>query len=139
MKKKVSLIAIIFIVVCFILVSCNNQANEIGQAVRIENTLQSVSYMQDTAGMDPQIILKALNNFNQAIEEIGYPDAGYKLWIIQDNSSEIRFMIEGFWPDQNAYTLIHEHDLYKRAAEENIKTIESGLKSVEYHRFRRVK
>ena len=119
--------------------SCNPSKSGTAAAPEIENTLQSVSYLKDTVGMDPQDILRAFQNYNDAIAEIGYPDAGYKLWIIQEDTSDIRFMVEGLWPDQDKYTEIHEHDLYKAAAEQNMEVFTSGLVFVEYHRFEKVK
>ena len=92
----------------------------------------------DTVGCDPQRLLDALTKTNEAIDEIGNPDTGYKLWIIQADTSDIRFMFEGFWPDQQAYDIIHNHQLY-HDAQVTDSTTWDGLVSVDYHRFVRVK
>jgi hypothetical protein len=75
---------------------------------------------------------------NEAIDEIGYPDAGYKLWMIQSDTSDVRFMIEGFWPDQATYELIHDHQLYIDAWTA-IQDKWEGLVSVKYYRFEKIK
>ena len=80
----------------------------------------------------------AINKFNESIDSIGYPDAGYKIWLIQEDSSEIRFMIEGLWPNQAIYDEIHNHQLYKDA-QEKIVSHWDGLVNLEYHRFTLVK
>ena len=108
---------------------------EIEQPKKIENTLQSVSYFKDTVGYETQRLLDAFNKFNEAIDSIGYPDAGYKLWLIQEDSSEIRFMVEGLWPNQAVYDEIHNHQLYKDAWKNNNEFNWDGLVNIEYHRF----
>ncbi len=136
MKKTVLFTAIlIFILFSF---SCTTQTQETEEPAKIENTLQSVSYFKDTVGYDSQRLLEALTKTNEAIDSIGYPDAGYKLWIIQADTADIRFMVEGFWPDQEAYDIIHNHQLYQDAQVADSTTWE-GLESVEYHRFVKVK
>ena len=123
--------------VSFVAISCNTQQDS-SETDKIENTIQSVTYFKDTTGIDPLELKAALNSMNEAIDEIGYPDAGYKLWTNQSEESEIRFMVEGFWPDQEAYDIIHEHQLYKDAANADT-TKWDGLVGAVYHRFSKVK
>ncbi len=136
MKKTILFSSIMILIM--ISISCSTQTQETEEPAKIENTLQSVSYFKDTVGYDPQLLLEAFTKTNAAIDEIGYPDAGYKLWIIQADTADIRFMVEGFWPDQEAYDIIHNHQLYQdaTAADSNIW---EGLVSVKYHRFVKVK
>ena len=117
---------------------CNSKKGEAQETVKIPNTLQSVSYFQDTIGMDPQELLTFFNKWNKAIDEIGYPDAGYKIWVIQEDTSNINYMIEGYWPDQETYDKIHDHELYQKVYEEAKGKLESFI-SVEYHRFKKIK
>jgi hypothetical protein len=135
--KKIILFSAILILILFSF-SCTTQTQETEEPAKIENTLQSVSYFMDTVGYDPQHLLEALTKTNEAIDEIGYPDAGYKLWIIQADTTDIRFMVEGFWPDQEAYDIIHNHQLYADAQLADSTTWE-GLVSLKYHRFIKVK
>jgi hypothetical protein len=119
--------------------SCNTQVSDAEEPAKIENTLQSVSYFQDTVGVDPTVLIKAFALMNEAIEEIGYPDAGYKLWIRESDTSDVRFMIEGLWPDQAAYELIHDNQLYIDASTRTANdTAMVGLVSVEYYRFEKI-
>ncbi len=105
-----------FMVVMVASQSCNTQVSDSEEPAKIENTLQSVSYFQDTVGIDPAVLLKGFTAMNEAIDEIGYPDAGYKLWMRESDPSDVRFMIEGLWPDQAAYELIHDHQLFNDAS-----------------------
>lgn len=138
MKRSISNIGSVTLFILFISISCTNPVNEVEEPKRIENTLQSVSYFKDTVGYETQRLLDAFNIFNVAIDSIGYPDAGYKLWLIQEDSSEIRFMVEGFWPNQEVYDEIHNHQLYKDAQEQNNEFNWDGLENIEYHRFVRL-
>ena len=126
------------VIISVISISCTDQTKEAEEPVKIENTLQSVSFFKDTVGNNPQLLLEAFTKINEAIDEIGYPDAGYKLWLIQSDTTDIRFMTEGFWPNQEVYDIIHDHQLYEDAMEAET-GIWDGLESVKYHRFIKVK
>lgn len=128
-------IALLFAVIT---ISCSTQEEEAKEPEKIENTLQSVSYFKDTIGLDPLLLKKQFTSVNEAIDEIGYPDAGYKIWINQSEESKIRFMVEGFWPDQETYDIIHEHELYKDAMIGD-STQWEGLESAKYFRFKKIK
>ena len=138
MKRSIPIIGIMALLISMISISCTNPVNEVEEPKRIENTLQSVSYLTDSIGNDPQQILEAFIHLNEAIDSIGYPDAGYKLWLIQEDSSEVRFMLEGLWPDQAVYDEIHNHQLYTDAWE-NFGFDWEGMTRYEYHRFTLVK
>jgi len=137
MNKTFSSITFLLILL-FGFYSCNNQSSTTEEQAKIENTLQSVSYFRDTVGIDPQVLSENFGLINDAIAKIGYPDAGYKLWINQEEDSDIRFMVEGFWPDQEAYDKIHSDQLYIDAGDAN-PGLWDGLTSVQYVRFSRVK
>lgn len=138
MRKPFYLFASMILFLPLIFISCINQTKESEEPAKIENTLQSVSYFSDTVGLDPQALLKSFTIMNEAIDEIGYPDAGYKLWVNQAEDSEIRFMVEGLWPDKATYDIIHENQLYIDASNADSNQF-NGLVSVEYHRFGKVK
>lgn len=121
------------------LASCNTQVSDTEEPAKIENTLQSVSYFQDTVSIDPAVLFKAITIINETIDEIGYPDAGYKLWMRQPDASGVRFMIEGFWPDQAAYDIIHDNQLFIDARTAANALTGDGLVSVKYYRFEKVK
>jgi len=137
MKKNILLIVFLAAIV-LTATFCNTRKEEVQEIDKIPNTLQSVSYFQDTVGMDPQDLLTFFNKWNKAIDEIGYPDAGYKIWVIQEDTSNINYMIEGHWPDQETYDKIHDHELYQKVYEENQDKFE-GLISIDYHRFKEIK
>ena len=139
MKKTFYFSAIAILVVLVASQSCNTQASDAEEPAKIENTVQSVSYIQDTVGIDPTVLFKTFTLVNEAIDEIGYPDAGYKLWMRESDTSDVRFMVEGLWPDQAAYDLIHDHQLFLDTRETAFATVWDGLDIVEYYRFEKIK
>lgn len=138
MKKFSTVLVSMIVILSLTTISCNTEVKENAEPAKIENTLQSVSYFQDTVGVDPTVLLEVFAAMNEAIDEIGYPDAGYKLWIRQADASDVRFMIEGLWPDQTAYDLIHDHQLFIDARKAAVASID-GIVSVEYYRFEKIK
>jgi hypothetical protein len=59
-----------------------------------------------------------LNEINAAIEEIGYPGAGYKFWkAIDETIVQNKYMILSSWPGEEEYKLIHDHEAYKAVQE----------------------
>ena len=108
---------------------------------RIDNTLKSVTFFYDSVGIDPHLLFLSLEQMNKAIDSIGYPDEGYKVWLVQsDTNKTYRFMIEGYWPNQAIYDTIHNSVLYKDANEAVSRDeIWKALKDVSYNRFTLVK
>jgi len=135
MKKFFTVFVSMIVILSLITISCNTEVKENAEPVKIENTLQSVSYMKDTVGYNPQLLLEDFAKMNKAIDEIGYPDAGYKTWLNQSDESDVRFMIVGCWPDQAAYDIIHDHQLFINARTSLDSILWNDLQSVEYHRF----
>jgi hypothetical protein len=124
---------------CFMLIafSCTQQTKN--TATSIENTLKSISWFSDSTQVEPAVLFTNFEKVNKAIDSLGYPDAGYKLWLIQsDTVKNIRFMIEGCWPDQATYDKIHQSKLYTDAMREVQKSA-MGLRTVSYNRFTLVK
>ena len=132
MKK----ILFLSLIISLIIVSCTQKQAE--PEAKIENTLKSVSFWYDSIGVDPHELLLSIERTNKVIDTIGYPDAGYELWLVQsDTNKAYRFMIEGYWPNQAIYDTIHNHQLYKNnnpttKAEEDLW---KALKGVDYNRF----
>ena len=89
-------------------------------------------------GVDLSKLYADFEKVNIAIDSIGYPDAGYKIWeVISDDTLDFRFMVEGYWPDKQTYDLIHDHELYQNAANmDNPRW--ASLKGTWYHRFNRI-
>jgi len=138
MKKGVFL----SLIIALIINSCTQRGKISEGTDKLENTLLSVSFWYDSIGIDPHELLLSIERTNKVIDSIGYPDAGYKLWLVQsDTNKAYRFMMEGYWPNQAIYDTIHNHELYKNnnpttKAEEEVW---KALKSVDYNRFTIVK
>ena len=129
MKK----ILFLSLIISLIIGSCAQQKVE--PEVKIENTLKSVSFWNDSIGIDPLELFLSFESVNKVIDSIGYPDAGYKLWLVQsDSTKDFRFLIEGYWPNQALYDTIHNNELYKNAMKAEEKLF-NGLKNVSYNRF----
>ena len=139
MKRTIPITSILILALSIVLVSCATQAEETQEPTRIENTLKSVSVWQDSIQVDPAKLLASLERVNEAIDSIGYPDAGYKLWLNQsDTEVNFKFMINGFWPNQEVYDEIHDNELYKNSMEGD-EELFNNLKQTWYNRFTRVK
>ncbi|MCJ7448211.1 MAG: hypothetical protein MUO72_10990 [Bacteroidales bacterium] len=125
--------------IVFFCYSCLQKVKESQDVAKIENTLKSVSLIYDSIGVNPSEMLSSFERINKAIDSIGYPDAGYKLWLVQsDSTKDFRFMLEGHWPNQAIYDTIHKNKLYKDTFNEEMK-FWRGAKSVSYNRFILVK
>ena len=125
----------------FLCFSCTKGVKDDKKVVKIENTLKSVSLLHDSIRIDPSGLLLSLERINSVIDSIGYPDAGYKLWLVKSDSvKDFRFMIEGYWHNQAIYDSIHDHVLYKNAHEAEVKLpVWDGMKKFLYNRFTIVK
>lgn len=132
--KKILLLSMIFSVI--ILNCTQKKAEPVG---KIENTLKSISFWSDSIKIEPSTLLLSFERINKAIDSLGYPDAGYKLWLIQgDTIRNFRFMVEGFWPNQAIYDTIHKSELYRNVMKAEEQIFE-GLNMVTYNRFMIVK
>jgi hypothetical protein len=135
MKK----IIFLSLIIALIIGSCTQNVKKSQDVPKIENTLKSVSFWSDSIGKDPHELFLSFDRVNKVIDSIGYPDAGYNLWLIQSDSiKDIRFLIEGYWPNQALYDTIHANELYKNAFEKEMKLL-GGLKYISYNRFTLVK
>ena len=140
MKTKISLIGVLsMFLIFFFCSSCTQKGKESGKVAKIENTLKSVSFLYDSVKVEPAAVLSMLDGINNAIDSIGYPDAGYKLWLVEgDSVTKFRFLLEGYWPNQALYDTIHKNILYRNAFNRGNK-IWSGINNISYHRFSLVK
>ena len=136
---KKSSVVVLTIATILIQFSCDTKVDESINHNEIKNTLKSVSLWQDSLGINPTELFVEFEKLNIAIDSIGYPDAGYKIWeVIVEDSLGFRFMVEGFWPDQKTYDFIHNHELYKKAHDNRNATWWSGLKNTWYFRFKSI-
>lgn len=134
---NISFSTLIALAVLCISFSCTQKVTEMDKPMKIENTLKSISLWLDSIPGDPNTLLESLERINTAIDSIGYPDAGYKLWVVNGaDSLNFKIMIEGNWPDQKTYAIIHKHELYRKVRESE-RPIWGGLKLSQYYRFNR--
>lgn len=123
------------IIVFLISFSCTQQAPESEIPATIENTMKSMALYQDSVSIDMSKLLASTEKINMVIDSIGYPDAGYQIWSVKSKDTlNFRIMTEASWPDQKAYDIIHDHELYKKALEDE-KSSWTGLKRIWYHRL----
>lgn len=60
------------------------------------------------------------HDLNQVIADIGFPNAGYKLFRVSGNNAlDYNYLWEGTWPSNAAYDEIHNSDQYKAAMEKH--------------------
>lgn len=134
MKKTFSASVGLIMILSFLLSSCTNKSEEADSKAKVENTLISVSLLKDTLGYDLEELKQMYKVVNEAIDEIGYPDAGYELWINQDDDADIRFINIGYWPDQEVYDIIHKDQRYIDADDAESGKWD-GFERVGYNRF----
>ncbi len=136
MKKTIFFGLILFV----LFGSCTQKSKESEEINKIENTLKSVSLLYDSIGINPSELLSMFERINKAIDSIGYPDAGYKIWLIQgDTIKDFRFMLEGYWPNQAIYDTIHNNKLYLNAWNSEDEKVWRKMKNISYNRFLLVK
>lgn len=134
--KKILFISLLIII---LVSSCTDKPKESQKVDAIPNTLISISFYGDSTGTDASAIAQSFEKVNKVIDSIGYPDAGYKFWLVQsDTSKNIKFMIQGSWPDQEVYNTIHKNESYLNAMKD-LQKAASNLKSLSYNRFTLVK
>ena len=122
-------VMLLIIILC---TSCAQKDNESESAVKLENTIKSVSFWSDSIGIETSELISMIERVNESIDSIGYPDAGYKVWLVQgDTVKNRRFLIEGSWPDQDIYNTIHNHPLFDKSTRDKAL---SKLKMVSYNR-----
>lgn len=137
MKRNILFVLISLITFVSITSFSQNKSDSL-QKPKIENTLKSVSLFTDTLGVDSKQLLADFEKVNKAIAEIGYPNAGYRIWEVKNNDADFRYLIEGYWPDMETYQKIHDHELYKKAI--SVESASFGaLKQTWYYRFDKVK
>lgn len=141
-KRKTGFLLLILLGagVLALLPSCTTPAATADEAPQqIENTLKSVTLVRNPAQLDMTEIKALFEGVNQAIDSIGFPDAGYQLWApATSDSLGFEFIVEGHWPDQARYDLIHEHELYK-AATDVVQGEWEKMEQVTYYRLKEVR
>ena len=81
-------------------------------------------------------VAAALSEVNSAIAEIGYPDAGYRLWkVTGEQSGEYMHIWEGNWPNWEAYRSIHDHPAFLAAMGSNESVFRVLTETQVYNRF----
>ena len=80
-----------------------------------EPALKSVHLFDMPAGVTEAELLEAIRQVNSVVTELGYRDAGYKLWRAQTEDPAYGYYWEGLWPSAEAYRSIHDHPRYREA------------------------
>ena len=106
---------LMLVVIPVIALSCSEGMKQSGSLT--ENSLKSVSTYAEFEPVQISDLKTSLNKINTVIAEIGYPGAGYTLWSIENPDIEEKYMVEGNWPDQKSYDIIHQDERYTKALE----------------------
>lgn len=137
-QQKVLFFCLVALLSLTIISSCAPKTAPSEDVQKIENTLKSVTLLIKPPGVDMAKIKASFDDVNAVIGTIGFPDAGYQLWTIQSaDSVGFELMVEGHWPDQQTYDLIHEDERYQTATKAPMTEWEK-LERVSYHRFQRM-
>ena len=93
-----------------------------------------------------QQVLTVFSEVNRVIADLGYGDAGYRLWKVQTSlvegkkaDYEYRYVWEGSWPNRAAYDAIHKNDLYKASWKPHLDLVKRLMSSEVYLRCSEIK
>ncbi len=102
-------------------------------------SLKTVHFFNLTWDAEETFLVEALQLLNSAIEEAGYPDAGYRLWKVSTwREGRYAYLMEGIWPDQATYDTIHASSAWL-AAQERVQPVMGQIVEQEvYDRFRAI-
>ena len=127
------------------LCACLVSAADVAQAqVRVVSddpppSFKSVHFFNLTWDAEEAFLVEALQDLNSAIEEIGYPDAGYRLWKVSTRrEGRYAYLLEGVWPDQVAYDAIHASAIWQRAVERAQPVMGQIVEQEVYDRFQAI-
>ena len=64
------------------------------------------------------VLVDAMNKFNQAIAEMGFWECGYTVMqIVPDSNDEYNYFIKGNWKNKETYDAIHEREEWKSVSD----------------------
>ena len=90
-------------------------------------------------GVTEAEMAEVLQEINRATADLGYPNAGYRLWkVTSEQAGEYSYLWEGVWPDQATYDVIHESESWEKAWEkavEGFPLFERVMNNQVYNRF----
>ena len=106
----------ITIVLCvMIILSCSAPQEQHQSAPDVGAALKSVHHFNLPSEITEAQLASALSTMNKVVADLGYPDAGYRLWKVRDGrDAEYQYLFEGNWPGQKGYDVIHESEAYKQ-------------------------
>jgi len=81
-------------------------------------------------------ILAMMNDMNQALEEIGYPNIKYEVWKQRSNrDGRYSYLIQSTWPDQATYDKVHSHEKYQTTWDKHRSRYEELIAEDLYNRY----
>ena len=124
------------------LCACQVSAADVAQAQvpvisdDLTPSFKSVHFFNLTWDAEEAFLVEALQELNIAIEEVGYPDAGYRLWRVSTHrEGRYAYLLEGIWPDQATYDAIHASAIWLRAVERAQPVMGQIVEQEVYDRF----
>lgn len=147
--KKLN-VAVLGCLLCLV-ISCgtttNEEANTMEETSSPNMTEQPASNLQTQIAKNKSIHIfdmpdgvteaewsAAIKELNDVVAEIGYPNAGYAFYKVENDSvKNNRYYFEGIWPAGDAYQKIHEHPAYLEA-EKKFMSMYSKIKAVQMYR-----
>ena len=115
----------------FCLSSCDTTTSRTNLAqVKISPSVVKSIMLYDTIqGIPLDTVLSALEKINLVIRNIDDRPAGYSLWQVQsDTIQDYRYLIQGTWPDQDSYDLIHQHPEFRKVLDNHIDVLSQTRK-----------
>ncbi len=81
-------------------------------------------------------ILAMMNDMNQALKKIGYPNIKYEVWKQRSGQDgRYTYLIQTTWPDQATYDKVHSHENYETTWDKHRSRYEDLVAEDVYNRY----
>lgn len=104
-----------------------------------KNMLKTMSLYRSFSNATESQLLSAIQEANELIAGLGYPNSGYSFWKVQKlEVGSFQYLLQGSWPGEEAYDIIHTSEEFKAFARKYETLFEREGGDYEYFRFERL-
>ena len=132
MRKNI-LISVTFLVLLSLSNYSNSSKCEESTGSEVFKAVHLINLRVETSEVE---LLKILNEFNEVIVELGYPNIKCQLWKERsDRQGKYKYIFESTWPSQEIYDKIHNSDIFKKTAKKYKKKYGEVITEDIYNRY----
>lgn len=96
-----------------------------------DRAIKSVHLFHMPESVTEAELVNAMQQMNTVVAEIGYPDAGYRLWKAETEDPAYGYYWEGVWPSAEVYRSVHDDPRYREVANDAFSELQPLLEPVE--------